>query len=529
MTPDQLRKNVLRSTASSWLRILLRMALGLVTFRLLYQGLAPEEFGFWALLWAIFGYGILLDFGLGSAAQKQVAELSVRQDWPALSRVLSTILGFHILSAAVVVTLGFAFSGPLVDLFQVSPANREPFRRIFTVFLTGMGIAFPLGIFIEVLYGQHRITTANNIAMASLLANFAAVVLSIVLHLGLLTLVTLAVLSILIPYAFAAFTAVRHMPQVRLLPSLFSLHTLATTARFSVCAYLNMLSSALRNKVDQPIIASILGIAAVTPYQAGSRVGEMFGMLTRQVADVLSPTAAHLHAKGDTNTLRQMLIDGLRLSILAATPLYLVTAFYMNGVLRFLTGVPNPSPEMVWTGQVLLFWYYSLTITHWVFKRMFLMAGQERRLMIHGVAEAALNIGLGITLTLALRNILGVAIGSAIPTVCLGWGLLWGWAAREARLTRWNLLRRVVLPAWYGCLPMIALALAFQTQPFWTSGANILLVVAEAAAVSVTGLAGLWFLALSPTERTTLSRRLRRQPAPPAPPPPTPSPNPSSA
>jgi len=205
----------------------------------------------------------------------------------------------------------------------------------------------------------------------------------------------------------------------------------------------------------------------------------MFGQLTKQIADVLSPTAAHLHASGDTAALRGMLLGGMRFSILVATPLYLLCAAYMDGLIRILTGVKQPTAEMLWVGQLLLFWYYSLVLTHWVFKRMFFMAGQERRMMWQGVAEALSNLALSIGLTLALHSIVGVALGSVIPTVFFGWGMLWGWAAKEAQITRWRLFCRVVLPAWIGCLPMIALAAVLRFQPFWHSGSNALLVLAE--------------------------------------------------
>ena len=100
MTNEQVKKNVVNSTISGYVRIVARMVLGLVTFRLLYQGLNAEQFGFWSLLWAIFGYGILMDFGFGYAAQKRVAELSAKKDWEQLSRVLSSIVGFYCLAAA---------------------------------------------------------------------------------------------------------------------------------------------------------------------------------------------------------------------------------------------------------------------------------------------------------------------------------------------------------------------------------------------------------------------------------------------
>ena len=75
LTSDQVKRNVWKNSLSNYVRTMLRMFLGLIMFRMLYQGLDKEAFGFWSLLWSIFGYGILLDFGFGYTAQKRVAEL----------------------------------------------------------------------------------------------------------------------------------------------------------------------------------------------------------------------------------------------------------------------------------------------------------------------------------------------------------------------------------------------------------------------------------------------------------------------
>jgi len=511
MTNEQIKSNVVKSALSGYVRLVVRMILGLVTFRMLYQGLSAEQFGFWSLLWAIFGYGILLDFGFGYAAQKRVAELMVRQDWARMSRVLSTIFFFYLLSATVAVTAGLLFSGPLIGLFKVSAAHREEFRQILRLFLIGIGVAFPLGIFPEVLQGQQRMTTANNLSMVAMLANFAAVACAILFHLGFTTLVVLALLSLLLPNFWAARLALARMPLVRIRPRLFCRAAVIDTGRFGIFAYLNMLSNVLRNKTDQPVISSVLGLAAVAPYQAGSKAGEMFGQLTRQIADVLSPTAAHLHAKGDKQALREMLVNGMRFSVLAATPLYILSAAYMEGLIRLLTGVKQPTAEMLWAGQLLLFWYYSLVLTHWVFKRMFMMAGQERRMMWQGVAEALANLGLSIGLTWWTKSILGVALGSVIPTLLFGWGLIWGWAAREAGQTRRQLFGKVVVKTWLGCLPMVGLAVLLRWQPWWRSGSNTWLVLAEGTLVGLAGLAGLWQFTLGPAERDRLKLRFARK------------------
>lgn len=520
MTNDQINKNVVKNALTGYLRIAVRMVLGLVTFRLLYQGLSavPEQFGFWSLLWAVFGYGILLDFGFGYSAQKRVAELSVKQDWPQLSRVLSTIFFFYLIMAAVAVTVGLLASGPLVDAFKVSAKHREEYRHVMMVFLIGIGLAFPFGIFPEVLQGQQRIATANNISIVGTVMNFVAVAIVVFFKLNFMTLVILSLLCVLLPYIWTAKMAMDFMPGVRIRPGLFSWHTMFDTGKFSIYAYTNTLSNVMRNKTDQPVISSILGVAYITPYQAGSKVGEMFGMLTRQIADVLSPTAAHLHAKGDSSALRDMMINGMRFSIMAATPLYIVTAGYMDGVIRLLTGVKHSSAPMVWAGELLVFWYYSLVLTHWVFKTMFMMAGQEKKMMQQGVIEAGFNLALSIGLTVWLKatygaswGILGVALGSVIPTFVFGWGFIWGWAAKEAQLSRRELFGRVVLKTWLACLPMVAVVAAFRLQIWWPSGGNTMLVFAESGAAAAVGLACLWRFALSAEERANFSAKLGRK------------------
>src|SRR5688500_18892906 len=106
MTQEELKNHIYRNSLSNYVFLVVRLGLGVVLFRLLYKGLSPQEFGFWALLWSVFGYGILLDFGFGFTAQKRVAELSARADWDQLSRVLSTIFFSYVGIAALLVLIG---------------------------------------------------------------------------------------------------------------------------------------------------------------------------------------------------------------------------------------------------------------------------------------------------------------------------------------------------------------------------------------------------------------------------------------
>lgn len=511
MNTQQIKSSIWKATLSSYALVIGRMLAGLVSFRLLFQELNAEQFGFWSLLWSVFGYGILLDFGFGYAAQKRVAELSVRQDWSGLSRVLSSIFFFYLVSAAVLVALACLLANPLLSLFKVSASNQESFRWALVIFFAGMGLAFPLGIFPEVLRGQQRVALANQVTLAGVLLNLVLLVCAIYWHWGFLAILSIALGCVILPDIAAMLLALRQMPAVRIGWRFFSVRDVIETSRFSVYTYLNTLSNLLRNKTDQLIIASVLSVSAVTPYQAGAKVGELFNLFTRQLSEALSPASAHLHAAGQKAALREMLVSGMRFSILAALPLYVLCAFYLEGLVRLLTGIQHPARETLWIGQLLLFWYFSLVLTHLVFKRMFMMAGQEKRLMRQGVTEALLNIGLSLALTYGLKSAIGVALGSIIPTVLMGWVWLWRWAAREAGLSYGQLLERVLARNVLGCVPMLILALALRWQPYWTSGSTTWRVLLESSLLGVVALAGLWSVALSPAERRLLLDKVSRR------------------
>jgi len=273
------------------------------------------------------------------------------------------------------------------------------------------------------------------------------------------------------------------------------------TTRFSVYAYLNMLSNILRNKTDQLVISTFLNVSAVTPYQAGGKVGEMYGMLTRQISDTLSPAAAHLHAKGDFQTLRQLLVQGMRASVIAATPLYLICAFYLPGIIRLLTGEKQPSMDTLWVGHLLLFWYYCIIVTHMVFKRMYMMCGHEKRMMQLGVSEAVINVLLSIGFVIYFKNIVGVAIGSLIPTLYFGWFHLWPWASKEAQLKPSELLRVVLIQPWFGCVPMILIAAVLKSIPALHSGSTVWHLMAEGSLGMFVGALGIWKWTLNSKEK----------------------------
>src|SRR5438477_11396976 len=86
------KKNFWRNAATNYANTIVRIGSGLLLFRMLFQHLSHEQFGYYALLWSLFGYAILLDFGLGVAVQKTVARAAATGESETLNRLVSTVV-----------------------------------------------------------------------------------------------------------------------------------------------------------------------------------------------------------------------------------------------------------------------------------------------------------------------------------------------------------------------------------------------------------------------------------------------------
>lgn len=93
----------------------LLIIVGLWAIPIVVSGITPEKFGLLALIWAFLGYFSLLDFGIGIASTKFVAELKGENDENSLTQVAWTALSVSLLLGIVTATLLVAGTPLLVE------------------------------------------------------------------------------------------------------------------------------------------------------------------------------------------------------------------------------------------------------------------------------------------------------------------------------------------------------------------------------------------------------------------------------
>ncbi|MBX3748933.1 MAG: oligosaccharide flippase family protein [Opitutaceae bacterium] len=411
-----------RNAATNYLRTGLRLATGLILFRLTFQQLGTEAFGFYSLLWSLFGYTILLDFGLGFTAQKAVAEHSATGRTDELNRLVATIFWTFAFFGGVLL-LAFAVMQPWFLVWtKVSPGNVPSFRAAYTVFTVAMALAFPLGIFPEMLRGLQRIDLANWLSIGGTLLNLGLLGWGLLAGWPLPWIVFISVATTVAPSAAALWLVHRRIPGLSLHPRHFHGGAIRGVLSFSLVAYLITFTNLIMSRTDQAVISLTLGVGLIALYQAGYKVAEMFGLFSTQMQDALTPAAAQLNIRRDAAGLRELLVRSTRLTIVVVSPLYGLCAVYLEPLVRLLTGLEAVDAQTWWVGQILLFATYSSLVTNSCAKRILMMCGWERKLLAVSLVDATANLALSLALVWSL-GVPGVAAGTMIPTVLVGW--LW--------------------------------------------------------------------------------------------------------
>ena len=258
-------------TLTNYIKIVLRIIIGLVTFRLLYGALDQASFGLYQLLWSTVGYVVLLDFGFGFAVQKSVARAvgsGQSADVEAAQIDLSTVLTGLILIAAGLLAVIALLVGPALfsgELFAQDQQLDDSAPVAITIFIVGVAMAFPLGLSREILRGAGLLHRANVYDCCGIIAQ------GVVLSYGCLQQWPLAVLMLaatcctlapLIGMTWEVCKDPRWRPQLRLV----RLKRLGSLAGLGVSAFIITMTNIIMGQTDQLLIGSLISLTAVALY-----------------------------------------------------------------------------------------------------------------------------------------------------------------------------------------------------------------------------------------------------------------------
>lgn len=255
-----------------------------------------HEFGTWVVLSIFISSSAsfnLLDFGLGSAFVKHVAEFHTHRDFASINRVLFSGLAFYSLVGALVVMLGLLLKNSVFEVFHLTGASTA-----YILVLLSWAVSNVAVMFLSVFRGMQRMDTSNSLEIRISIAYAAGTVLFLQAGWGLLGLATNALVNACLATVLAWWTLRRMIPQIsvgwhfdgKLLRSMFA---------YGMKMQVSQVGGFICFRLDKLIVSRFLGIAPVSFYEVSSRLTSFMRAVPHVMISALIPATSELGARND--------------------------------------------------------------------------------------------------------------------------------------------------------------------------------------------------------------------------------------
>lgn len=409
------RRRVMLNTAATGLGNAWAMVVSLVSLPLLLHGLGAEGFGTWVLLQtfsAITGWISLADLGAGTATTRLVAERASVDDEAGtrtgIGSSMSLFIAFGLIGGAAVAGLGVVFFPSLFN----TPDSLVHGLRVATVF-------FGLQVFIDLvtegteacLEGLQRVDVSR--AIDAIRRSAVAIATCVAANTA-GSLESVAVASCLASTVgvVSGFAALRRFGGPFARPSTSDIRGLLHYGR--TVAVLRPLG-VLHRTMDRVIVGSVIGPEAVALVEIATQVQTGADSVLSASSYAVVPSASWLQARGDRQSVRELLEVGTKYSMLVTSAFVVAGMVFARPFVHLWVGDTYRDAAGL-TVVALLF--VGVTAPIQVGSNLLLGIGRAGDILRAALAAVVVNLIASLVLVHAV-GIVGCFIGSLVGTALL--------------------------------------------------------------------------------------------------------------
>jgi O-antigen/teichoic acid export membrane protein len=420
--------------------------------------LGAARFSLWALVASIASYGSLLDFGIGTAVVKYVAEHRAREEWHDARMVLATALWLYTGLALLGILLSLGVAYWVTPRLPLSPADRNEAWWLGLLLGSAAALSLPCSIPAAALKGANRFDVANLLSSSGALVGAGATVALLLGGGGVRALAASNIVVMVAMQAPSIWMLWRVDPELRFRWDEGRLGAMRRIFSFSVPVFAVGFADLFHSRAGEVVIGSFLPVRSLAPYALAKRLMESAQSLAGQFARVLPPVAAELNATGDHQGLCAMWMASTRLTIATFLPIGCALAILAAPLLRAWAGAEftNGAPVVM-----LLVPAYLCELATWPAAAVIQARNRYSAVAIAAVCSGVCILGLSI-LFVPRVGISGAALAILIPTVAESVFFVLPFTLHLLGIGYGSFLRTVVAPAALPAAAMSAILIALR-------------------------------------------------------------------
>jgi O-antigen/teichoic acid export membrane protein len=331
-------KLLARNTAVNIAGQVIPLLVGVITMSYVIRHLGPDRFGLLSLAWMVVGYFALLDFGIGPATTKFVAELLGKGEIERLPALVWTALATQTIFGCVAGVLFAAASPTLADrLLKIPLQLRTEAHWVFLILAVSLPIGFATGTFQGVLAASQRFDLVNAVGIPTVVLYYVIPAGVLALGFGLRSIVFLLVVSRMVALGGYFFLSMRLYPvlrgAVRIHRSLIR-PLLGFGGWVTVSGAINPILAYF----DRFLMGALMSIAAIGFYTPPFMIATKLGILPGSLAAALFPAFSTSAGRGDNDWIRTALVRSLKYLLILAGLAAIVLIFFARPILTLWVG-----------------------------------------------------------------------------------------------------------------------------------------------------------------------------------------------
>ncbi len=464
--------------------------------------LGAVDYGVWVLASSILDYYGLLDLGMRSAMFRYVSLFRGGSQREEVDRTFSSALLLVIGTAVLICMLSIGMAYLLPRFTHVDAITPRMYSWLLFLLGTSVAVMFPTRMLATYISAHNRWDLYNAAGIANTVTR--AIILVVVLKLG------YGILAVAVATLVVAFASLgQHIvflfiadPRAQVNFHLVTLRRMRELFGFSMRSLLVSLGDYLRFYSDSAVIASVLGVGFVTPFNIATRLIECFKSVVVAAGGPVLGAMTELDGGRRQKDLQALLLRSTRLLALLSI---------LGGVLLLADG---RMLLHLWVGEELVSAYaivavlafgYMINLTQHAALLIVISKGQHGPLGWWTIAEGIANIVLSVIWGRSY-GLIGIAVGTVVPMMVVKVLIQLRYALRAADLSARDYLRGGLGRALVVGVLFFAVAakLALRADLTFASFAGTVLVQLAVF------LASTWFFGLTRMERQWLTGYARQ-------------------
>lgn len=463
------------------------------------NSLGDRDYGLWGLVGSFVYYFGLMDLGLATATARFSARALAQHNVEAEKEYADTSLIIYIFISFGVILLGLFIMalGPMI-------IKNDEIIGLFRILvaITALNVAFflPFRVFSGILKARLRYDLMTIISISLTIAKAMLVYIFLSHGFGVLSLAVISFFVIVVESWLIYRYSCRFFP-FSWRNILFKRKRFDEIFSYSIYAFIGSVAQLLILRIDAIVITLFRSVERVTPYSIGSSIIRYGSDFTLAIIGTLEPVFSQEEGQGNFENVRRILLLTLKISVIISVATFSFLAIYGHDfIIRWIGKSYDGLHEVIlWLCLANFAGSAPRPIISMLFgisKHVFYVWLS----LLEGIANLIISI-----ILIQYIDIIGVAIGSAIPAIILKLVVLPVYASRVIDISLKSLLVTFLVSSILPCTIFNFIYWLFVVD--WVSP-DYLNITILGGIQMILFFSFAWFFVFSPAERQYLMKHI---------------------